>query len=265
MVQKLGQSSRLPTALEPQLLRFSAADAYGPEPFWQIFDSAVWHANYHDGAAFKDKIVMIGAASQVAHDFVTSPFSSSMSGPVLHLNAIAAGLAGEFLQPDSSLVALRPGLCGGSDGLGPDCICTSIAHLFGLVRRGRIALFDCSTGGFRSERLFAHDGAGAGAFLASGVSSLGWEYVLERREKLKTRRTLERYVSKNLVKDILDNPESFYSSMKGARIPVSVLFTDLIGFTTLSERADPEELVRQLNEYLSKMVSVVFQNRRHPR
>ncbi|MGZ5553705.1 MAG: adenylate/guanylate cyclase domain-containing protein, partial [Chthoniobacterales bacterium] len=98
------------------------------------------------------------------------------------------------------------------------------------------------------------------AFVGTGASSLGLDYILERREKLKTRRTLERYVSKNLVKDILDNPASFYSSMKGARIPVSVLFTDLIGFTTLSERADPEELVRQLNEYLSKMVGVVFQN-----
>ena len=57
------------------------------------------------------------------------------------------------------------------------------------------------------------------AFIGSSGSALGLDYVLERREKLKTRRTLERYVSKNLVKDILDNPASFYSTMKGARIP----------------------------------------------
>src|SRR5581483_11367150 len=40
------------------------------------------------------------------------------------------------------------------------------------------------------------------AFLASGLSGLGFEYALERLEKLRTRRTLERYVSKNLVKEI---------------------------------------------------------------
>ncbi|MDQ2919569.1 MAG: CHASE2 domain-containing protein, partial [Verrucomicrobiota bacterium] len=97
-VQKLGEGSRLPTALEPQRLRFTAADAYDPKPLWEIFDPAVWHANYHDGATFKDKIVMIGAASQVAHDVVVTPLSSGLSGPVLHLNALAAALAGEFLR-----------------------------------------------------------------------------------------------------------------------------------------------------------------------
>jgi len=50
------------------------------------------------------------------------------------------------------------------------------------------------------------------AFLASGLLSLGFDYWLERLEKLRTRRTLERYVSKNLVKEILENPDSFYSS-----------------------------------------------------
>jgi adenylate cyclase len=79
-------------------------------------------------------------------------------------------------------------------------------------------------------------------------------------EKLRPRRTLERYVSKNLVKEILDNPDSYYSSMLGSRKPVTVLFSDLVGFTSLSEKADPVSLVKQLNEYLSGMVGHVFNN-----
>jgi len=98
------------------------------------------------------------------------------------------------------------------------------------------------------------------ALLLSGSFSLGFEYALERIEKLRTRRTLERYVSKNLVKEVLENPGSYYSTLRGVRVPVSILFSDLVGFTTLSEKADPEALVAQLNEYLTRMTSVVFSN-----
>jgi len=96
--------------------------------------------------------------------------------------------------------------------------------------------------------------------LLSGSFSLGFEYALERLEKVRTRRTLERYVSKNLVREILENPDSYYSTLRGVRVPVTILFSDLIGFTTLAEKADPEALVAQLNEYLTRMTSVIFSN-----
>ena len=98
------------------------------------------------------------------------------------------------------------------------------------------------------------------AFMLGGVFGLAFEYTLERLEKVRTRRTLERYVSKNLVKEILENPGGFYSSLRGARKPVTVLFSDLVGFTSLSEKADPAALVQQLNRYLSSMVPMVFDN-----
>jgi adenylate cyclase len=84
--------------------------------------------------------------------------------------------------------------------------------------------------------------------------------VLERLEKLRTRRTLERYVSKNLVKEILENPDSFYSSLRGVRLPATILFSDIVGFTSMTESADPEALVKQLNEYLSRMTAAVFEH-----
>jgi adenylate cyclase len=98
------------------------------------------------------------------------------------------------------------------------------------------------------------------AFLVSGLFGLAFEYTLDVMEKLRTRRTLERYVSKNLVKEILDNPDSYYHSLVGVRVPATMLFSDLVGFTTLAEKADPEALVKQLNEYLTRMTAVVFKN-----
>jgi hypothetical protein len=63
------------------------------------------------------------------------------------------------------------------------------------------------------------------ALILSGLFSLGFEYALERLEKLRTRRTLERYVSKNLVKEILENPGGYYSTLRGVRVPVTMLFS----------------------------------------
>src|SRR4029077_17294351 len=98
------------------------------------------------------------------------------------------------------------------------------------------------------------------ALVLSGSFSLGFEYFLERLEKVRTRRTLERYVSKNLVTEILENPDSFYSSLRGVRIPATILFSDVVGFTSLTEKADPEALVKQLNEFLSGMTAAVFEH-----
>src|SRR5207237_8139443 len=97
-------------------------------------------------------------------------------------------------------------------------------------------------------------------FMAGVLLSLGYDFTLERLEKLRTRRTLERHVSKNLVKEILENPDSFYSSLRGVRLPATILFSDIVGFTNMTESADPERLVAQLNEYLSRMTAAVFEN-----
>ncbi|MBA2622515.1 MAG: adenylate/guanylate cyclase domain-containing protein [Chthoniobacterales bacterium] len=260
IMSKLGRPGDVPPALELYPIRFGGADAYQPRNLWEVFSDPVWEANYGGGAFFKDKIVMVGASATVMHDVVSTPLGPSTYGPALHLHALAAALAHEFLSYTRPALAYT--LLGGAGFLAWVIIAFLRRPILSLV-----ALVGITLGYLVIARLL-YDQWGffllavpvLVAFVGSGASSLGLDYILERIEKLRTRRTLERYVSKNLVKDILDNPTSFYSTMKGARIPVTVLFTDLIGFTTLSERADPEELVRQLNEYLSKMVGVVFEN-----
>ncbi|MEO5722243.1 MAG: adenylate/guanylate cyclase domain-containing protein [Chthoniobacterales bacterium] len=259
-LEKMGAGDRVPRDLQAHLIRFSDPNAYQPLPLWQIFDRKFWRLNFGDGAFFKDKVVMIGSSAQIAHDVFPTPMGPETPGPLLHVNAVAAALDGEFLRVTSARANWW--MVGGAG--------TLAGLLVGFVRRPLITvvlLLGVAAAYLGLARL-CYDQTGLlllvvpvlVAFLLSGSLALGFDYALERMEKLRTRRTLERYVSKNLVKDILDNPASFYSTMKGARIPVTVLFTDLIGFTTLSERANPEELVRQLNEYLSKMVSVVFAN-----
>ncbi|MDQ6623393.1 MAG: CHASE2 domain-containing protein, partial [Verrucomicrobiota bacterium] len=61
VLEQIGRGDAVPRALEPQLIRFSALDAYQPKPLWEVFDPAMWAANYKSGAVFKDKIVLVGA------------------------------------------------------------------------------------------------------------------------------------------------------------------------------------------------------------
>ena len=257
---KLGQAENLPAPFLFHPFRFGPATAYEPRNLWEVLAEKSWQRNFGGGAFFKDKVVIVGASAQVMHDVVSTPLGPSTPGPALHLHAAAAALAREFLSSAPAPVSYASLALAGIGAW----------FLIAFVRRLALALLAIVALAvgylvlarvlFDTQGIFLLAVPVLITFVGGSTSALGLDYIFERREKLKTRRTLERYVSKNLVKDILDNPESFYSTMKGARIPVTVLFSDLIGFTTLSERADPEELVRQLNEYLSRMVGVVFEN-----
>ena len=257
---KIGHADDVPRDFRGHMIRFSALDAFEPRPLYEIFDPKFWHANYADGSFFKNKIVMVGSSAQVTHDVFDTPMSPETSGPALHLQAMAAALGHEFLQPTPPKTGLA--LVVGA-GLAAWCLIVFLRRPL-LCLAGLVVI----AGAYLGAARFCYDKSGLllltvpvlSALLLSGLFSLGFEYALERLEKLRTRRTLERYVSKNLVKEILENPDSYYSTLRGVRVPVTMLFSDLVGFTTLSEKADPEALVVQLNEYLTRMTSVVFSN-----
>ena len=259
-MEKLGHGRDVPRDLKSHLIRFSDTSAYPPRPLWEVFDEKIWQANYGGGAFFKDKIIIVGPSAQILHDFASTPMDPAMPGPAVHLHALAAGLVHEFLSNTGQWINfLTIALAG-------------ILAWFLVVwtRRPAICILILVTlsVAYLGAARICYDKMGVFllvvptlcAFLLTGTFGLGFDYSLERLEKLRTRRTLERYVSKNLVKEILDNPASYYHSMLGSRKPVTVLFSDLVGFTSLSEKADPVALVKQLNEYLSGMVAHVFEN-----
>ena len=255
---KIGHANDVPQDFRGHMIRFTSPEAFAPRPLYEVFDPKFWHANYADGAFFKDKIVMVGASAQVMHDVFDTPMSSTTSGPALHLQAMAAAMSHEFLRSTPPKVGLALAAAAGLVAW----------SLVGFLRRPLfcIAALVIITATYLVAARVLYDKTGLllltvpvlSALVLSGLFSLGFEYYIERLEKLRTRRTLERYVSKNLVQEVLENPDSYYSSLRGARLPVTVLFSDLVGFTTLSEKGDPEALVAQLNEYLSRMTSVVF-------
>ena len=260
-LRKLGFSDHIPPAGQSRMIRFGPDEAYVPRSLFEIFVPAFWERNFANGTFFKDKVVLVGAASAIAHDVHPTAINDTTSGPLIHFHAMAAALDGEFLRETSrrtNCILL----------IGAGCLAWLLAA---FVRRSMLALsvlliainvgyLGVAVFAYNSRNLFLLTLPVLGAFDLSWFFSFVYDFAVERWEKLRTRRTLERYVSKNLVKEILDNPGSFYSSLRGVRIPVTILFSDIIGFTTMSESADPEALLKQLNEYLSRMTTAVFEN-----
>src|SRR4030095_13092387 len=91
------------------------------------------------------------------------------------------------------------------------------------------------------------------------VGDLAWKYFVEGREKRAVKKLFSRYVSKDVYDQLVANPS--LAALGGARRHMTVLFSDIRGFTTLSEKGTPEDVVSQLNQLFTRMVTVVFAHR----
>ncbi len=83
-------------------------------------------------------------------------------------------------------------------------------------------------------------------------------YLLQRAEKEQVRRTLGFYLPGPVMEHMLRNPSEL--RLGGERRQLSMLFSDIRGFTTLSERAEPEALGQALNVHLTQLTEAVFQH-----
>ena len=83
-----------------------------------------------------------------------------------------------------------------------------------------------------------------------------YRYVTEEREKKKIRGAFQYYLTASVINEILRDPSKL--KLGGDKKQLSVMFSDIRGFTDISEKLTPEELVRLLNEYLTAMTDVVF-------
>lgn len=94
----------------------------------------------------------------------------------------------------------------------------------------------------------------AGLFSFLGVTI--FRYAGEEKEKKFIKNTFQRYVSPQIVEELISNPQLL--KMGGQKAHLSVFFSDVRGFTSMSEKMEPEEVVKLLNEYLTEMTKVIF-------
>ena len=89
------------------------------------------------------------------------------------------------------------------------------------------------------------------------VTIIGFKILTEEANVKYIRNTFSKFVSKDVVDELLKHPEKI--ALGGAKREITIFFSDIRGFTTLSEALSPEELVKLLNEYLSTMTEIIIE------
>ena len=265
MLHKVAPDIHLPPGEKVPFRYGGPAGSYPHIPLYQVFLPELWRSNFQEGAFFKDKIVVIGPEGGWSHDEHPTPFRAAlrsdglMSGPELHMHAFAAARAGEYLRV--------PGPIGGVLSIALASLLAAILHYVMATPWRRFLIGAVVIAGycFIALTLFNRGGllvpvaAPVLAFCLTGLISFIFEFSRERFERMRSRATLERYVSSDVASEILDSPQSYLVSLIGVRKEVTVLFADLRNFTTMVSVRDAAELVAQLNEYYERVISDVFE------
>jgi len=251
----------LPRPDRPNLIDFQgAAGTYQPLPVENMFVEALWKKPpFNDGLTVSNKMVIVGPMAEIFHDLHSTPFGE-MPGPEVQAQMLAGLLHGSWLT--ETLPGTNLALALGAMVLAL-LVCLGIpqAWLKGvlLLAIALAFLITCQLA-FNNYKLVLPMMPPLFCLIVTGSFGIVFEYALEQVERRRYRNVLDRYVSKNVAKTILEDRRSFVEALKGRKQPVTVLFSDIRGFTTMTESSDADKLVAQLNEYFSDMVGSVLQH-----
>lgn len=216
-----------------------------------------------------DKIVIIGVVAQSVKDFFYTPESrkaggrSPDSGALLH-----ARMAGQLIRfglgesrPTRTLKELEEtawiflwGLLGGAAGFWGK----TLWRFSFLMAAGILLIFFGAFGAFY-RGLWVPVAAFSMNWVFTGVLVTAYVSSLERRQRTQLMELFSRHVSKEIAEDIWNQRDHFLEGgrPRSQHMTVTVLFSDLRGFTAISENMDPESLVAWVNSYIETMAQSI--------
>ncbi|HEX3890230.1 MAG TPA: adenylate/guanylate cyclase domain-containing protein, partial [Verrucomicrobiae bacterium] len=231
---------------------------YRPLPIENMFVDHLWtNAPFNSGLAFSNKIVVVGPMAEIFHDVQLTPFGE-MPGAEIHAQAIAALLHHSWLTGTSPPVNLSFAVLMLLLALGICLFVDSAPWKVFLLAASVVVFFVACQFAFKYHKLVLPMLQPLFCLVVPGAFGIVFQYALEQFERLRYRNVLDRYVSKNVAAAVLEDKRSFEESLRGQKKPVTILFSDIRGFTSMTETSDANKLVAQLNEYFLEMVGTVL-------
>jgi len=204
---------------------------------------------------FHNKIVFVGFTAPGLFDLKPSPISSVTPGMAIHATLMANLLRRDFRVRASPITALA------SAFIFAAAMGITVMLIPSLWQLALLAL--AYTGGaillvifFFWQNIWVDTILLAASLWLSFAMSTTFSYATEGRQRRQIKQMFSHYMSDLLVQDLLKHPEKL--RLGGEKRILSVFFSDLAGFTTLSEKLTPEEVVSLLNRYLTAMTDIIL-------
>jgi len=249
-VSKRGLATRPLPETRQALINFRGRlEQFDRVPYYRVV------ANELPENLFRDKIVLIGPTSEVLHDVFATAFArgGDMPGVVIHANALETFIHGDPIREvprlASTMLAVVAALVG-----------SVLVVRLRAVRALAVTVIVLAVGVILANVAFALGdtwmrGVGVTFGLVLGYGATVVEnFVREQREKQR----LSRFFSPDVLRAVVRDRDG--RSLQPRRRLVTVLFSDIRGFTTISERLQPEQVDEMLREYLTVMTEVVFRH-----
>lgn len=209
---------------------------------------------------FKDKIVYIASTAFGAHDLRNTPINSALPGVFFHMNVNHMLLTGNYFVSETASAKLSWIL-----------MASGTILIVGIMFFGN-AILDFLTLNFILISLFYLDtyyfipkGYNTRLFFCflSVILCYSWSTFLHfyesNKEKKKIKGTFSRYLAPSIVNDLLKNPDKL--KLGGEKKNITVFFSDVRDFTSISEKLTPEQLTQCLNVYMTMMTDTLFEHK----
>ncbi len=239
------------------------AGPYGTYPHYSMADVLEGTA---PAGVFRDKIVLVGPTALGIGDIRHTPFAGAeYMGVEIHANIV-----------DNLLHVAEPGRTFLVREKRQDMADLAAILIFGLLFGAAFSalrpLFStlaafAGLGGFLLLVTYAFDHWGmwlsfvapAGTLLVNYAAVISYRVVVEEREKRKVRGMFSQYVAPSVIRLLEQDPARYL--LKGGELKeLTLMFTDIRGFTALSEELPPDEVVRLVNQHFDEMTTVLFRH-----
>ncbi|OUD14695.1 adenylate/guanylate cyclase domain-containing protein [Thioflexithrix psekupsensis] len=233
----------------------------GPQgSFPYLSASDVLKQRVSDPQLLKDKIVLLGTTAQGLLDLRTTPVATVYPGVEIHANLLAGILDHQLMDQPAYIVGMEWIILVLS-GVLLLFLLSLLSPLWATVNTvllvTGIVWFNVMV--WEQLNLVLPLAATLLMILSLFLFSMSYGYFIESSHKRAMAHLFGQYVPPELVDEMSRDPSSF--NMRGENRDMTVLFSDVRGFTTISEGLEPQELSELMNEFLTPMTRIIHEQR----